>query len=246
MSVKKYKDYLNKITLGDSLEHLKKFPDKCIDAFVTDPPYILDTTPAGSTKVGGGGNISKLFRSESNNIDSISNGFNIEENLSEWERVSKKVNFFIFCSNSQISKLMLWGENRGYVTTLLVWNKTNPTPFCNGVWQSSLEFIVHIREKGATFQGNVRVKNKCYTSPCETSKWGHPTEKPLELVKRYIEICTNEGDIVCDPFSGSGTTAHGCVQLKRDFVALEIVKEHFDSSCERVKMAIGNVGLFAV
>lgn len=130
------------------------------------------------------------------------------------------------------------------MVSVLVWHKTNTTPFANGVWRSDLEYIVHIRESGATFQGTAKEKSKIYISPTEKSKYDHPTEKPLDLIKKYIKIGSNENNIVLDPFMGSGTTANACIQLDRQFIGYEIDEKYHAVACERVERAKGNFGLF--
>lgn len=136
------------------------------------------------------------------------------------------------------------GQLNNFYTTLLVWHKTNTVPFANGVFRGDLEFCVHIRESCATFNGNAKEKSKIYISPTEVSKYGHPTEKPLELIKRYIKIGSNENDLVLDPFLGSGTTANACIDLNRRYLGIELNEQYYKIACERVDRAIGNVGLF--
>ena len=241
---------LNEVYLGDSLELYKQLDDNSIDLIVTDPPYIVDTAPAGKSSVGYLKKLAKKVNknnfhySNNSDIDFISNGFNINKHLSEWQRVLKKFNAFIFCSNKQISSLMKWGENRGYITTCLIWWKYNAPPLVNGSWKSDIEYIIHIREKGAIFQGNHTLKSKVYQSPIEISKYGHPTEKPLKLIKQFIQVGSNENDIVLDPFCGSGTTLHGTYELKRKYIGFEIEEKFYNITKDRLKRATGKVGLF--
>jgi len=234
--------FLNKIHLGDSLELIKQLPDNSVDLIVTDPPYIVDTSITVEKKHS---NIKGLAKLHGDSIEEIGSGFDIDLHLAEWQRVSKKFNAFIFCSNKQISSLMKWGEDRGYVTTCLVWWKYNAPPLCNGNWISNIEYCIHIREPGATFQGKAAIKSKVHRESIVISEWKHPTVKPLVLVKNYIKAGSNEGDVVLDPFVGSGTTVNGCIDLKRDFIAYEKNPEHHEEACEREQRAKGNFGLFA-
>jgi len=234
------KEFLNKVHLGDSLELIKKLPDNSIDLIVTDPPYIVDTTnpdPKSSMSF----SLSKLCGSD---IEAIGSGFDIEAHFAEWERVMKKFNAFVFCSNKQISDLMKWGESRGHVTTCLVWWKNNAPPLCNGNWISNIEYCIHIRQKGATFQGASDVKSKVHRESIVRSEFDHPTVKPLELIKKHILVGSNENDIILDPFMGSGTTANACIQLDRQFVGYELNEKYHKMACERVERAKGNFGLF--
>lgn len=62
----------------------------------------------------------------------------------------------------------------------------------------------------------------------------HPTEKPVDLLKYLIEKSTNEGDVVLDPFMGSGSTAVACKELKRDFIGIELDENYFNIAKERI------------
>ena len=229
---------INKIYLGDCLDIIDKIPDNSIDLIVTDPPYIYNMN-------GGDGFLRKRDKyNKKSKLRNIIDGFNIDLHFTKWKRILKKFNVFIFCSNKQISTIMKWGEDNNYITTLLVWHKTNASPFSNGVWKSDLEFCVHIREKGATFQGKSKDKSKIYISPTEKNKYGHPTEKPLQLIKKYIKLGSNERDVILDPFLGSGTTVNACIDLNRQYIGVEIDEQYYKIAKNREQRAIGNIGLF--
>lgn len=66
------------------------------------------------------------------------------------------------------------------------------------------------------------------------NKTGHPAVFPEELASRHVRSWSNEGDLVLDPFMGSGTTALACIREKRHFVGFEINKSYYDTSIERV------------
>jgi len=68
----------------------------------------------------------------------------------------------------------------------------------------------------------------------------HPTQKPLELFKRLVEMTTDEGDVVVDPFMGAGTTAMAAMQLNRDWIGIENNKEYIDLANKRIKKHKGN------
>jgi site-specific DNA-methyltransferase (adenine-specific) len=63
----------------------------------------------------------------------------------------------------------------------------------------------------------------------------HPTEKPLKLFQYLIESSTNEGDIVFDPCSGSGTTAVAAKMLNRKYIGIEINKKYYIDSIKRIE-----------
>lgn len=223
---------LNTIYNEDCLETMKRMPDNYIDLIVTDPPYEISDSKPGNSE------LMSLGKYNSDNFGLLTKGFDVTRVLNEFERISKKMNCFIFCSNNQIPKIMQYGMDRGYYTTLLVWNKTNSAPFANGVWRQDAEFIVHIRVKGAFFEGNAELKRKVVQGSVNQSEHGHPTEKPKKLVSRYVKIGSKEGDVVYDPFMGSGTTARACKDLGRDYIGSEISKEYCDIAESRLKQEV--------
>jgi site-specific DNA-methyltransferase (adenine-specific) len=223
---------LNTIYNEDCLETMKRMPDNFVDLIVTDPPYDISSSKPGNSE------LMSLRKYNSENFSALTSGFNIDEVLQEFKRITKKMNCFIFCSNNQIPDLMSWGIRNNYYTTLLVWNKTNSAPFANGVWRQDAEFIVHIREKGTYFDGNAELKRKVVQSASNPSEYGHPTEKPKRLISRYLRIGSDEGDLVYDPFMGSGTTARACKDLNRNYIGSEISKEYCDIAESRLKQEV--------
>ncbi|WP_323585336.1 DNA-methyltransferase [Aliarcobacter butzleri] len=227
---------INRVFNCDCSEFMKEMPNKCVDLILTDPPYLLTKSDPGTT---GYLSMSLDKYKENGRLRELCDGFDIEETLCEFERILKKVNIFIFCSNKQISSIMSWGEKRGYFTTLLIWHKYNSAPFANGVWRQDAEFCVHIREKGSYFLGDADLKQKVTRLPCNPSKFGHPTEKPLKLVEKYLKIGASKGHIVFDPYLGSGTTAVACKSLGINYIGCEIKKDYFKIINKRLSQVQG-------
>ena len=63
----------------------------------------------------------------------------------------------------------------------------------------------------------------------------HPTIKPLELLEKFIKNSSHAGDIILDPFMGSGTTGVACKKLNRDFIGIEIDKDYFEIAKNRIE-----------
>jgi len=78
-----------------------------------------------------------------------------------------------------------------------------------------------------------------------TEKHGHPTQKPLKLIKDVMTYSRSEGDIVLDPFMGSGTTAVAAIELNRKFIGIEKVPEYKTMADKRIQNAIDKKGLFS-
>jgi site-specific DNA-methyltransferase (adenine-specific) len=69
----------------------------------------------------------------------------------------------------------------------------------------------------------------------EKTHGAHPTQKPLELLRRLISMCTNEDDLVLDPFCGSGTTGVACVLLKRKFIGIDLDSDYLKLALTRME-----------
>ena len=72
----------------------------------------------------------------------------------------------------------------------------------------------------------------------------HPTQKPLRLFKKCIAEYSKEGDLILDCFSGSGTTAVACHNLKRRFICIEKDKDYYEASVKRLEAAQKQLTLF--
>lgn len=221
----------------DCLNVLKGIESNSVDLIITDPPYELDNHGGGTTELA----TRDLVCNTQEYVGFMSSGFNYDAVFTELLRINKIPNMFIFCSNKQISKIMGWFEQRNLTATLLVWSKTNPSPLCNGKHVSDLEFIVYVRGKGSTFNNSVpfEYKKKLYQSSVVAKKDRiHTAQKPVDLIKRYIELASNPGDTVLDCFMGSGSTGVACVETGRSFIGIEIDKNYYDSAVARINASV--------
>ena len=216
---------LNKIYNTDCLEFMRSMPDSCVDLVVTDPPYEIHTK---------GGGLGRRPVYENGALGKISQGFDAEATLEQIARICKKINIFIFCSTKQKPRIMNWGYERGCNIAELAWYKPNAAPFTNNTFKSDLENIIYIREKGVKIKGI----SKLFTHNCGKSKYGHPTEKPLEIIEKLILTASNEGDLIFDPFMGSGTTAVACKELNRNFIGCEIEAKYCEIAEKRLRKAV--------
>lgn len=207
-------------------------PDKSVDLVVTDPPYIIETKGGGIC--GKDGNV-KQFKE--NHLDTMSNGFS-EIVLDEICRVMKKINCYIFCSQKQIIPLLdYFVKNRKCNWNIISWHKINPVPACGNKYLSDTEFILFFREKGVKIYGSFDSKKTWYSTPTnqkEKKLYGHPTVKPLDIVKNFVANSSVIGGVVLDCFMGSGTTGVVCKELERDFIGIEINKEYFEVAEKRI------------
>jgi site-specific DNA-methyltransferase (adenine-specific) len=73
----------------------------------------------------------------------------------------------------------------------------------------------------------------------DSAEKNHPTQKPVQLFEYLIRTYTNEGQVVLDNCIGGGTTAIACLSLKRQFIGIELNKDHYEKACSRLQHASG-------
>ena len=75
-------------------------------------------------------------------------------------------------------------------------------------------------------------------------KVDHPTQKPLSLILWHVGLTVDKGNLVLDPFMGSGTTGVACLNTGRRFIGIEKKQKYFDIACRRIEAASKNIDLF--
>lgn len=221
---------LNKIYNMDCLEGMRQLPDNCVDLVVTDPPYVIETSGAGIYK-----QADKQYVKELNNMK---DGFSTQV-LDELCRIMKKINIYFFCSQKQIIPLLdYFVKGKKCNWNLLTWHKTNPVPACGNKYLTDTEYILFFREKGVKIYGEFKTKFTYYITPLNQSdkkKYGHPTIKPMNIVKNLIVNSSLEDGIVFDPFMGSGTTAVAAKECGRNFIGYELNPDYYDLCNKRLE-----------
>ena len=128
------------------------------------------------------------------------------------------------------SILSYWQAYKKYQVNVLVWKKGG-RPFGN-TYLHDLEFIIHIRETGAIFNGQYKSRLFSFLSKRE---WGHPTEKPVYLLSELVKYGSNENSTVLDLYMGSGSLAEACIYNNRKFIGIEIEDKFFNKAVKRIK-----------
>ena len=130
--------------------------------------------------------------------------------------------------------------------TILVWCKTNPTPFCASSHLPDIEYLLYFRKKGAVFNGGMKpmsIYSRYYLSPKEEGKREagdvHPTVKPLTLLKNKILISSTRSGIVFDGFGGSGSTLIAAELTGRRCFMMEYEEEYCRVIIERWERLTG-------
>ena len=227
-----FENIINTIQLGDSYEIIKKIPDKSIDLVYIDVPYLITNMGAG------GGMLKNEKRKElyKKTLTPITSGINWGI-LDQLCRVLKHIYIYIWCSKEQFLDVLKYFEKKNTIFDLLVWCKTNPTPFTKNTWLPDLEYCFCIREKGTGLNDGYELKSKFYVSAQnkeDKEQYEHPTIKPLDLVKRHLLHSTQPDDIVLDCFCGSGTTCVAAKELGRRFIGIEIDPKYHKIAVDRL------------
>ena len=109
------------------------------------------------------------------------------------------------------------------------------------VWeklQKILKFDLEYEKVAQTFNPEMGLTDIWRDIDFYKEKRIHPTQKPLKLIKRLISVSSNEGDLVLDPFAGSGSTAIASILLNRNFITYEIDENYYKKAKERIEMVL--------
>lgn len=232
------------IVNGDCLEVLKTIPDESVDCILTDPPYNLGLFMHNRNT-----NLAKMRDNQFayagwDNIEYEEWCSNMREFLKECSRILKpKGTLISFMSIIKVESFIRFAEEVGfYYKTTGIWHKKNPMPRnMNLQFVNSTESWVYFINRGisGTFHNNGKVVHDYLESsvtPLSEKKHGkHPTQKPLSIMKQLINLTTNEGDIVLDPFMGSGSSCVAAALLNRNFIGIELNESYFDITSKRLE-----------
>lgn len=233
----------NVILNVDCLIGMKDIPDESIDCIVTDPPYRL-------TSHGSSGTMSGYWTTEVARRGKVfeHNDIEIEDYLPELYRVLKpETHCYIMCNNLNLPHFFdVISMSKFHFVKLLVWDKVKA--ICGRYYMGRVEHIFLLRK------GNDRPINDCGTVDILTipnvkpkDKNGnnlHDSAKPVALFQLLIKNSTNKGDIVLDPFMGSGTTAIACINTERKYLGFEKDKGYWEVCDKRIKSTFRQGELF--
>ena len=213
----------NVIYNGDCIGEngMQRLPDKSIDLIVTDPPY----------------NASKSnMKSDNKDYNSVNEkwdkNFKIDFVEIAWDKLKDTGSMLIFCDYHTINQYLNWQE----VRQILHWEKSNAFPALAKVYTFSFEYILwYTKGSPYTFNKKKAGRDKITTPICSgNERTKHPTQKPIKLIDKLIEVHSNENDIVLDPFIGSGTTAVACLKNDRKFIGFEKEEKYYNIALKRI------------
>ena len=197
---------LNKIIQGDCIQILKEMPSRYIDLIVTDPPY--------GDNVGYGWNNKTIINNENPLINCTA--------LVEMYRVLKlNSSLYLFTNWKHYPFLteFISRYTKFKIRHLVVWEKHN---FGLG-WAFRHQYeLILVLEKGKPKYNLKNFSDVQTASHINHNKSNHPHQKPVDLLMKMIEHSSKVGDLVLDPFAGSGSTGKACEKLDRKWIGIEL------------------------
>lgn len=225
------------LRLGDVYNEIHKIPDNSVDLIIIDPPYDM-------SDFGGIASEGDLFNNPSmkklaENADGLRSSFDYKILLNEFSRIQPVWNMYIFCNAKLLQKILAYLYSIEYTRVeILVYHKKNPLPSWKGHYMNDMEYCLYLcddKNSQLDFGDDPYVNSsKLYQGYINDKHTTHPTEKPLALIAKLLKNSSKEGDLVLDCFSGSGTTAHACKILNRNFLGYEKNEEYYKESLARL------------
>lgn len=236
-------EWVNKVICGDALELIPRLPDGSIDAVVTDPPYGIEREVAVITRKGGKfGSAAPIHKGIAENPETVK-GVRYDDWIPlVFPKLKKHGVLVTFCEKRKIGYVCDLVEELGMVVrNIVIWIVTNPPPQARKVkWMDAWQpIVIATKNRGAGHHYNWRMgqhPDYIITSPLCMGKerTPHPTQKPLDVVIPLVKWWTFEGDVVLDPFAGSGTTAVACKLLGRKWICFEINPRYVEIARRRL------------
>ena len=237
-----------KLIQGDSFKVLKGIEPKSINMIFADPPYFLSSDGISCS----GGKMVSVNKGDWDKSITLKEKHNFNK---KWIKLCKEVlkddgTIWISGTMHNIYSIGMALEENGFkIINNITWKKLNPPPNIScKCFVHSTETILWAKKdiKNVKYKFNYDIMKKLnnnkqmkdvwetsLTKPSEKKCGKHPTQKPIELLKKIILASTNENDLILDPFNGSGTTGIVASKLKRRYTGIEKEKEYLDLTIKR-------------
>jgi len=248
--------YLNKILVGDCVEMMRGIPDNSVDAVFADAPYNLQLgaktlyRPEDQTAA----------RAVRDAWDAFDSPAAYDEFTRQWMSECRRIlkpdgAMWVIGSYHNIFRVGAILQDLGFwILNDIVWVKTNPMPNFRGTrFTNAHETLIWATpQKTGKYTFNYETMKKMNGGKQMRSDWDikiclgeerikgtngkslHNTQKPMDLLRRVILASTKPGDIILDPFMGSGTTAAAARELGRNFIGFEREESYVSAARERV------------
>ncbi len=245
---------LDQVLIGDCRQVLQELPENSVDLVFADPPYNLqlegELWRPNQTRVD----------AVDDDWDQFDNFAQYDQFTREWLTACRRIlkptgTLWVIGSYHNIYRVGKILQDLGFwFLNDVVWVKANPMPNFRGVrYTNAHETLLWMqKEKGAKYTFNyhamkglnddLQMRSDWYIPICTGKERlkdaggekAHPTQKPEALLYRVIMSSSNPGDVVLDPFFGTGTTGAVARKLHRHFIGVEIDKKYADLAMQRV------------
>jgi len=249
------------ITSGRSPESMTELEDGCASLVLTDPPYgvasFMRSRAHPANRIWFRGN-ERIEQQEWDQLDADQYGRLMDGFMMESHRILKPGGTLIaFASTRLVGRVAQAGEKAGlYWKMAGVWVKRNSSPLNMEIQPvSAMETWVYMvrpsldgKYHTGTFNSHgVKITNVIATplpSGRETELGRHPAHKPVQLMNWFVSLFSNPGDLVVDPFCGSGTVGVAAVSQGRDYWGCDMDAHWADIARRRCRDAAGQPSLF--
>ena len=211
-------DFVNKIIIGDALELIKMIPDRSIDMIFTDPPYGLNKEGIYSDK-----DLSTFYKI-----------------LPECYRVLKRDSWFITFFSTKFLPNVFRDNPFSYFWQIIFYSPRAEVKSPIGITKY-MSCLVFKKGNPKIIQPNKDLFEHIPGTKMVEPDEGfidHPTPKPKHLIIKILRMFSKEGDLILDPFIGSGSTAVACKLIGRNFIGFEINPKYVNIAKRRL-MNIG-------
>ncbi len=239
--------------LGDCLEVMRSLPERSVDFIFTDPPYghnnnngdLIHRREAALGRLPSDAD-SPPDRAIANDGPEANDIF--RACLPEFHRLLRDCCCCCCCCGGggpdpQFARWSLWMDEVLSFKQMVVWDKG---PMGMG-WHYRRSYETVLVAQKAAGKCNWYDESSAIENIIRPGQFGakkiipnatqHPTEKPVGLAKHFIRLHTKPGDVVLDPFMGSGTTGVACAELGREFIGVELDQQWFDVAKQRIEAA---------
>ncbi len=244
---------VGRIIERDCIEAMAALPDACVDMVFADPPYNLQL----------GGDLFRPEGSRVDAVDDDWDKFDTFEAYDAftraWLKEARRIlkpngTLWVIGSYHNIFRVGAALQDAGYwILNDIVWRKSNPMPNFRGTrFTNAHETLIWAsRSEDSRYTFNYRAMKALNDELQMRSDWvipicsggervktdgikAHPTQKPEALLYRVLLACTNPGDVVLDPFFGTGTTGAVARRLGRKWIGIEREKKYVKVARERI------------
>jgi len=247
----------DRLIRGDCIPEMRKLPDACVDMIFADPPYNLQL--GGDLNRPDGSHVDAV----TDDWDKFDSFAAYDSFTRDWLREARRIlkpngTIWVIGSYHNIFRVGATMQDQGFwILNDIIWRKANPMPNFKGtrftnahetlIWASQNENARYTFNYRAmkTLNDELQMRSDWVLPICggqERLKKGgtkvHPTQKPEALLYRVMLACTRPGDVVLDPFFGTGTTGAVAKRLGRKWIGIEREEGYCEAALERIEAAL--------